>query len=124
MFLVSCAPELLCPVLLAYIVCFKHAGVEFKAKWHVGDTPMDIQAAQGGHAKALGVLTGVYSRQDLEGCGAGDLAFRQGRHSESCCCLHHSEEATPMQVALFIVMLSEIHQSLCKPPVLCSEVVL
>ncbi len=46
-------------------------GVEFKAKWHVGDTPMDIQAAQGGHAKALGVLTGVYSRQDLEGCGAG-----------------------------------------------------
>ena len=32
---------------------------------------MDIQAAQGGKAKALGVLTGVYSRQDLEGCGAG-----------------------------------------------------
>ena len=32
---------------------------------------MDIQAAKGGKAKALGVLTGVYSRQDLEGCGAG-----------------------------------------------------
>lgn len=34
----------------------------------------DIQAAQGGKAQALGVLTGVYSRQDLEGCGAGVLA--------------------------------------------------
>lgn len=78
MFWASCAPELLCLVLLAYIVCSKHAGMEFKAKWHVGDTPMDIQAAQGGHAKALGVLTGVYSRQDLEGCGAGDFAFSLG----------------------------------------------
>ena len=33
---------------------------------------MDLKAAEGGHAKALGVLTGVYSRQDLEGCGAGE----------------------------------------------------
>ena len=35
--------------------------------------PQDIQAAGGGKAQALGVLTGVYSRQDLEGCGAGVL---------------------------------------------------
>lgn len=35
--------------------------------------PQDIQAAGGGEAQALGVLTGVYSRQDLEGCGAGML---------------------------------------------------
>ena len=56
-------------------LCCTLAGVQFKAKWHVGDTPMDVQAAQGGHAKALGVLTGVYSRQDLEGCGAGQFGF-------------------------------------------------
>ncbi len=56
-------------------LCCTLAGVQFKAKWHVGDTPMDVQAAQGGHAKALGVLTGVYSRQDLEGCGAGQFEF-------------------------------------------------
>ncbi len=56
-------------------LCCTHAGAQFKAKWHVGDTPMDVQAAQGGHAKALGVLTGVYSRQDLEGCGAGQSGF-------------------------------------------------
>lgn len=48
------------------------ADLKLRAKWHVGDTPMDIQAADGGQAKALGVLTGVYSRQDLEGCGAGN----------------------------------------------------
>lgn len=35
--------------------------------------PQDIQAAGGGKAQAIGVLTGVYSRQDLEGCGAGVL---------------------------------------------------
>lgn len=56
-------------------LCCTLAGVQFKDKWHVGDTPMDVQAAQGGHAKALGVLTGVYSRQDLEGCGAGQSGF-------------------------------------------------
>ena len=50
-------------------------GLEFKAKWHVGDTPMDIQAADLGGAKALGVLTGVYSRKQLEECGAGKAAF-------------------------------------------------
>ncbi|KAL3142771.1 hypothetical protein ABBQ38_003071 [Trebouxia sp. C0009 RCD-2024] len=50
-------------------------GVQWKAKWHVGDTPMDIQAAQGGKAQALGVLTGVYSRQDLEGCGAESITL-------------------------------------------------
>lgn len=53
--------------------CATPTGIEFKAKWHVGDTPMDIQAAEGGHAKALGVLTGVYSQQDLEECGAGNM---------------------------------------------------
>ena len=70
-----------------------HAGVEFKDKWHVGDTPMDIQAAQGGHAKALGVLTGVYSRQDLEGCGASEFAFCLGQHKMkvACCWLHQSQ---------------------------------
>ncbi len=57
------------------LLCCTLAGVQFEAKWHVGDTPMDVQAAQGGHAKALGVLTGVYSRQDLEGCGAGQSGF-------------------------------------------------
>ena len=42
--------------------------------------PQDIQAAGGGKAQALGVLTGVYSRQDLEGCGAGVLPVYLQRH--------------------------------------------
>lgn len=43
-----------------------YPGSELDVKWHVGDTPMDVQAAQGGGAEALGVLTGVYSQEVLQ----------------------------------------------------------
>jgi hypothetical protein len=38
-----------------------------------GDTPMDLQASVEGGAQAVGVTTGVFTRADLEGCGAGAL---------------------------------------------------
>ena len=33
--------------------------------WHVGDTPNDITAAEGGGATALGLTTGVFSQLQL-----------------------------------------------------------
>lgn len=36
-----------------------------KARFHVGDAPMDVQAAVGGGAQAVGVCTGIYTRQEL-----------------------------------------------------------
>ncbi|KAL4452286.1 hypothetical protein ABPG75_007948 [Micractinium tetrahymenae] len=36
-----------------------------KARFHVGDAPMDVQAAVGGGAHAVGVVTGIYTRQEL-----------------------------------------------------------
>jgi phosphoglycolate phosphatase-like HAD superfamily hydrolase len=43
-----------------------------RAFYHVGDTPMDVMAAVGAGATAIGVTTGVYSRQQLEECGPAD----------------------------------------------------
>ncbi|GFH08393.1 uncharacterized protein HaLaN_03344 [Haematococcus lacustris] len=37
----------------------------FAARYHIGDTPMDIQAALAAGAKAVGVTTGIYSREEL-----------------------------------------------------------
>ena len=42
-----------------------HAG-EIRARYHVGDAPMDVQAAVAGGAQAVGVCTGIYTRQELE----------------------------------------------------------
>ncbi|KAK9829863.1 hypothetical protein WJX72_008333 [[Myrmecia] bisecta] len=39
------------------------------ARFHVGDTPMDLQAAAEAGAQAIGVTTGIYSRQELEATG-------------------------------------------------------
>jgi phosphoglycolate phosphatase-like HAD superfamily hydrolase len=36
-----------------------------KAHYHIGDAPMDVQAAVGAGAQAVGVCTGIYSRQQL-----------------------------------------------------------
>jgi phosphoglycolate phosphatase-like HAD superfamily hydrolase len=41
-----------------------------RARFHVGDTPMDIQAALGAGARAIGVATGVFERAALERLGA------------------------------------------------------
>uniref|UniRef100_A0A383W0B9 Haloacid dehalogenase-like hydrolase n=1 Tax=Tetradesmus obliquus TaxID=3088 RepID=A0A383W0B9_TETOB len=47
-----------------------------RAAFHVGDTPMDIQAALAAGCVAVGVTTGVYSRQQLEAAGEGVAAGR------------------------------------------------
>ena len=44
----------------------------FKAKFHVGDTPMDVLAADSGDATAVGVLTGIYTQDELEKTGVGE----------------------------------------------------
>lgn len=41
------------------------------ASFHVGDTPADILAALAANSIAIGVTTGVYTRQQLEEAGAG-----------------------------------------------------
>eukprot|EP00899_Mesostigma_viride_P005780 jgi/Mesvir1/15202/Mv06436-RA.2 len=42
------------------------------AHWHVGDTPNDMKAAVIGEARALGVLTGVFTEAELlEALGSG-----------------------------------------------------
>ena len=35
-------------------------------KFHVGDTPQDVKAAQAAEAVPVGVTTGVYSAEDLQ----------------------------------------------------------
>ncbi|WIA15404.1 hypothetical protein OEZ85_002060 [Tetradesmus obliquus] len=47
-----------------------------RAAFHVGDTPMDIRAALEAGCVAVGVTTGVYSRQQLEAAGEGVAAGR------------------------------------------------
>lgn len=41
-----------------------------RACFHVGDTPMDVQAALDAGSVAVGVTTGVYSREQLLASGA------------------------------------------------------
>jgi phosphoglycolate phosphatase-like HAD superfamily hydrolase len=54
-------------------LCLLAAG-DVKACFHVGDTPMDIQAALAAGSVAVGVATGIYSRQQLEECAGGAAA--------------------------------------------------
>ncbi len=39
------------------------------ARFHVGDAPMDVSAAEAGGAQAIGVTTGIYTRQELSEAG-------------------------------------------------------
>ena len=41
------------------------------AQFHIGDSPMDLLAAKEAGAKPIGVATGMYSKNELEACGAG-----------------------------------------------------
>ncbi|KIZ02313.1 hypothetical protein MNEG_5646 [Monoraphidium neglectum] len=43
---------------------------DIAAHWHVGDTPMDVQAALASGAAALGVATGVFPLESLRALGA------------------------------------------------------
>jgi len=38
---------------------------------HVGDTPMDLQAADGAGARGVGVTTGIYSHDELTAASPG-----------------------------------------------------
>jgi phosphoglycolate phosphatase-like HAD superfamily hydrolase len=47
---------------------------EIAVHWHVGDTPADVVAAGYGGARALGVCTGVFTREELmDACAATDV---------------------------------------------------
>lgn len=41
---------------------------KIQARYHVGDTPMDIQAAIAAGAVPIGVATGIYSKEELQTC--------------------------------------------------------
>lgn len=46
--------------------CFEqHFGVAPVHRYHIGDAPMDCQAAEAGGAVPIGVLTGIYSQEQL-----------------------------------------------------------
>lgn len=54
------------------------------ARYHVGDTPMDLQAADGAGAQGIGVTTGIYSREELAASSPGAaglmlMIFSSGR---------------------------------------------
>ena len=63
-------------------------------RYHVGDTPMDLQAAEGGGAQGVGVTTGIFSRAQLVAAGPGAAAcpkpsnFFSGTHT-ACHNLRH-----------------------------------
>mmetsp|Transcript_19490 Transcript_19490/g.31561 ORF Transcript_19490/g.31561 Transcript_19490/m.31561 type:complete len:281 (+) Transcript_19490:49-891(+) len=46
--------------------CAKELGVEVGPRFHVGDTPNDVIAAEFAGAVALGVTTGIFSKEELE----------------------------------------------------------
>jgi len=54
--------------------CAKELGVAVGARFHVGDTPNDVIAAEYAGAVALGVTTGIFTREALE-----DSAVDKGR---------------------------------------------
>ena len=46
-----------------------------RARFHVGDAPMDVQAAVGGGAQAIGVCTGIYTKQELSEAAPGAVVL-------------------------------------------------
>lgn len=46
-------------------LCWATVAGPIGARYHVGDTPMDIQAAQASGAIAIGVATGIFSKEVL-----------------------------------------------------------
>jgi phosphoglycolate phosphatase-like HAD superfamily hydrolase len=68
------APDVHCDVHAAASSCAYDAAAAaggVRASFHVGDTPMDIQAALAADCIAVGVTTGVYTRQQLQDSGEG-----------------------------------------------------
>ena len=50
-------------------------GGPLRSRYHVGDAPMDVQAAEAAGAQAIGVTTGIYTREELEGAGRGAVVL-------------------------------------------------
>lgn len=48
------------------------ANVQSMRRFHVGDAPMDVQAAVSAGSTAIGLLTGIFDRKDLETCCSPD----------------------------------------------------
>lgn len=46
--------------------CREYSGEEAGLRFHVGDAPMDVQAAHAAGAHPIGVLTGIYTLAELE----------------------------------------------------------
>jgi HAD-hyrolase-like len=53
-----------------------HVAEPVVARFHVGDTPMDLQAAEMAGAVGVGVTTGIYSKEELEACGTGGVVLQ------------------------------------------------
>ncbi len=45
--------------------------MDLARRYHIGDTPMDLQAAEGAGAEGIGVTTGVYTREELQAVSPG-----------------------------------------------------
>ena len=48
--------------------------MDLARRFHIGDTPMDLQAAEGAGAQGIGVTTGIFTREELRAVSPGVLA--------------------------------------------------
>jgi phosphoglycolate phosphatase len=46
--------------------CSERCGSEVGARYHIGDAPMDVKAAEAAGAHPIGVVTGIYTSEQLE----------------------------------------------------------
>jgi phosphoglycolate phosphatase len=53
-------------VRIAALRCTERCGSEVGARFHVGDAPMDVKAAKEAGAHPIGVITGIYTSEQLE----------------------------------------------------------
>jgi histidinol phosphatase-like enzyme len=62
------------------VVCI--GSVNLARRYHVGDTPMDLQAAEGAGAQGIGVTTGIFTREELKAVSPGvPAAVPRYRHA-------------------------------------------
>ncbi len=45
--------------------------VTLARRFHIGDTPMDLRAAEGAGAQGVGVTTGIFTREELKAASPG-----------------------------------------------------
>ena len=59
--------------------------VTLARRFHIGDTPMDLQAAEGAGAQGVGVTTGVYTREELKVVSPGKRVGHASSSPPDCC---------------------------------------